>query len=104
MSLWNMLFGGGSAGVEKVDGARARALVAEGAVLLDVRSPSEFAGVHIEGALNIPVDQLAGRLGEVPEGAVVIYCRSGRRSARAARVLAGAEREGVHDLGGMGAW
>ena len=51
-----------------------------GAPILDVRTPGEFAGGHVRGAMNIPVEQLAKRLTEVPEGPVVVYCRSGMRN------------------------
>ncbi len=89
-----------------VDGARARALVAGGARLVDVRTPEEFAAGHVEGALNIPVDALAGRLGELPDPAapLVLYCGSGRRSARAAALLAEKGYTAVYDLGGMSNW
>lgn len=54
----------------------------EGHLLIDVRTPAEFASGHIAGAVNIPVDELASRLSEVPQGQpVVVYCRSGNRSA-----------------------
>jgi phage shock protein E len=57
--------------------------------VLDVRSPQEFAEGHVPGALNVPYDQVAGRLGEIPRDKdVVLYCRSGRRAGLAADVLA----------------
>ncbi len=64
--------------------ADAKAKVASGATLLDVRTRDEFASGHVKGALNIPVQELGQRLSEVPRGAVVVYCRSGGRSASAA--------------------
>jgi len=61
----------------------------ESLFLLDVRGPEEFAAGHVPGAVNIPHDQVASRLAEVPKDKdVVLYCRSGRRSALAAEVLA----------------
>ena len=58
--------------------------------VLDVRTPEEYAAGHLPGAVNIPHDQLAGRLGEL-SGArdrdIVVYCRTGRRSAEALGVL-----------------
>jgi rhodanese-related sulfurtransferase len=58
-------------------------------LLLDVRTPEEFAAGHIPGAVNIPYDQVAGRLAEIPkDDEVVLYCRSGRRAGLAAEVLA----------------
>jgi hydroxyacylglutathione hydrolase len=57
---------------------------------LDVRTPEEYAAGHVPGAVNIPHDQVADRLAEVPKDKdVVLYCRSGRRSALAGEVLAG---------------
>ena len=87
----------------KVDGEQARSRVAAGAFLLDVRTPEEFTAGHIEGATNIPLDQLGGRLGDVPSGAVVVYCRSGNRSGQAATLLCDAGYD-VYDLGPMTAW
>ena len=87
-----------------ISGAEGRALLAAGATLLDVRSPAEFAAGHLDGAVLVPVDELDARLGELPhDRPVVVYCRSGGRSARAASLLAAAGYE-VHDLGGMGNW
>ncbi len=90
--------------MEHVDGPAARHLVEDGAFLLDVRTPEEFAEGHIEGATNIPVQELETRMSEVPESAsVVVYCRSGNRSAKAAVMLKDAGHQ-VHDLGPMSAW
>lgn len=88
----------------RVDGARAQQLVAAGATLLDVRSPGEFSGGHAPGAVNVPVDQLGARLGELDKSKpVVTYCAVGARSAQAASLL----RDNgfvVHDLGSLRAW
>lgn len=73
--------------------------------LLDVRTPEEFFGGHIAGASNIAVETLSSRLSEVPRDVpVVVYCRSGNRSATAARVLRDAGYTQVYDLGGILAW
>lgn len=89
-----------------VKGSDARELVAKGALLLDVRTTQEFAGGHLPGAVNIPVQDLDRRLSEVgaKERPVVVYCRSGQRSARAARMLKGAGYQAVHDLGSISRW
>lgn len=87
--------------------AKAQSLVAEGALLVDVRTHEEFAAGHIEGARNIPVGSLSARLGELGPPAsttVVVYCRSGARSTQAARVLRDAGFKSVHNLGPMSAW
>ena len=58
--------------------------------VLDVRTPEEYAAGHLPGATNIPHDQLAARLGELSgarERDVVVYCRTGRRSAEALEIL-----------------
>ncbi len=74
-------------------------------LLLDVRTVGEFADGHIEGAANIPVEELANRLAEVPnDQPIVIYCRSGNRSAQAARILRSAGYAVVYDLGGILTW
>jgi phage shock protein E len=84
----------------------AHRLVQAGARLVDVRSPSEFAAGHIDGAVNIPVQELEARLGELtPKDApLVVYCRSGHRSGNAARILRSAGFHAVHDLGAMSRW
>jgi phage shock protein E len=84
----------------------AHRLVAGGALLLDVRSPQEYDTSHVEGAVNIPVQDLEARMGEVgPKGRpVVVYCASGRRSGRAAQLLERAGYTSVHDLGPMSRW
>ena len=73
--------------------------------LLDVRTPDEFASGHIADAVNISVETLGGRLAEVPKDQpVVVYCRTGRRSAEAAAILREAGYTSVYDLGGIQAW
>ncbi|MBW2508001.1 MAG: rhodanese-like domain-containing protein [Deltaproteobacteria bacterium] len=90
----------------RVTGSEARALVAKGALLVDVRSEGEHAGGAIEGSINIPIQELSGRMDELgdKDAEVVVYCQSGGRSAMAKRLL---EKNGftkVHDLGGIGRW
>ena len=74
--------------------------------VLDVRTPQEYAEGHVPGAVNLPQEQLASRLAEVPKDKdVVIYCRSGRRSALAADVLAANGYSRLSHLeGDMNAW
>lgn len=89
-----------------VSGPEARRWVEAGALLVDVRTPEEFAAGHIAGAVNIPVQQLDRRMAELParDRPVVVYCRSGQRSRRAAHALREAGYAEVHDLGPMTAW
>lgn len=85
--------------------ADAKVLVQKGAVLVDVRTPEEFASGHIAGALNIPVQELDARKGELPKDKdLVLYCRSGARSARGRELLLAAGYPKVHNLGPMSNW
>lgn len=81
-------------------------LSADAVTLLDVREPAERAIVTIPGPqLAIPVGDLAARADEVPRGRrVVVYCRSGARSARAARFLASLGYDAANLTGGVLAW
>jgi sulfur-carrier protein adenylyltransferase/sulfurtransferase len=75
-------------------------------VVIDVREPREFEIRHLEGARNIPLGELAGRLGELADGRTPVFlCRSGRRSlaACALAVSAGIEAP-AHLEGGLLAW
>ncbi|MGH1342981.1 MAG: rhodanese-like domain-containing protein [Nannocystales bacterium] len=89
-----------------IESEQAHALVTDGAALIDVRSPEEFASGHIEGARNIPVGEIGARSSEVgdKEAPVVVYCRSGMRSAQAKATLDSAGFTQVHNLGGMSRW
>jgi rhodanese-related sulfurtransferase len=57
-------------------------------LLLDVRTPPEYVGGHIPGAINIPVDELRSRLGELPHDRdLAVYCQVGQRGYLATRIL-----------------
>jgi rhodanese-related sulfurtransferase len=72
----------------------------EGRLLLDVRTPEEFAGGHVPGAVNVPVDELRSRLGELPRSrGVTAYCQVGQRGYLATRILMQAGFDAVN-LGG----
>lgn len=95
------------AGGPTITSDEARALVKQGALLLDVRTPGEFASGHVEGAINIPVQELEEKLASVPakkDQPIVVYCQSGRRSAAAKQVLDKAGFARVSDLGAMTNW
>ncbi|WP_417070184.1 rhodanese-like domain-containing protein [Niveibacterium terrae] len=61
------------------------------AAIVDVRTPEEFAAGHIEGALNIPVERVGEGVSAIKglnkESSILVYCRSGRRSAAAKATL-----------------
>ena len=76
-------------------------LVRQGAALVDVRTPVEYGMGHIEGAVNIPVDELRGRLGELrKDKPVYLYCQSGQRSYLASRILTEKGFNASHLAGG----
>lgn len=77
----------------------------EGAVLIDVRTRGEFAGGHIAGSLNLPLDELPARIASVApdkDAPLLLFCASGARSGRAAAFLAGQGYTQVHNGGGVG--
>ena len=61
--------------------------------VLDVRRDLEWAAGHLDGAVHIPLHELAGRLGELPAGELWVHCQAGYRSAVAASLLQAAHRE-----------
>ena len=76
-----------------------------GPLLLDVRTPLEFESERIEGALNVPLDQLDARVEEIAEQRdVVVVCRTGIRATIAAESLARVGRRARVLDGGMLAW
>jgi uncharacterized membrane protein YdjX (TVP38/TMEM64 family)/rhodanese-related sulfurtransferase len=94
----------------EVSALRQRLEAGEDVLVLDVRTPAEFDGElgHIAGARNVPLDTLPERSAELEERLerpVFLVCRTDRRSARAAQLLA---RKGFADVhvvaGGMEAW
>jgi rhodanese-related sulfurtransferase len=89
-----------------ISSREAHELVGQGGRLVDVRSPAEFAGGHVDGALNIPVGELATRSAELrpTDRPIVLYCASGARSAMAARTLRSAGFTKVYNLGPMTNW
>lgn len=91
-------------GGSMVSGADAKKLVAGGARLVDVRTPEEYAEKHIEGAENVPVDTVGDRDLGPKDAAIVVYCRGGKRAARAASTLRAKGYTHVYDLGAMSNW
>ena len=90
---------------QQIHAAEAKGRIDDGAILLDVREPHEWAAGHAQGARHIPLGQLGQRQRELPAGRPIItVCRSGARSARAASLLVGRGREVANLRGGMRAW
>lgn len=69
---------------------------AQGVLIVDVRTPMEFAQGHVPGAVNLPVEEVSRWAKDLPKDRpVYLYCRSGRRSLQAAEYLA---RQGYRNL------
>jgi phage shock protein E len=78
-----------------------------GLILLDVRTQQEWEeDGHIEGATSIPLDELEARAeDELPKDAeIIVYCRSGNRSAQGADFLVEHGYTNVSDMGGINGW
>lgn len=90
--------------LKKLFGPKAdfNALVQNGAIILDVRTPEEYSGGHIQGSLNIPVQVLQGKIADLKQKGkpIIAVCRSGARSGVAAGMLKNA---GIEAYNG-GSW
>jgi len=74
-------------------------------VILDVRTQDEYNEGHLDKALLIPVDELEGRIDELDKNnPIIVYCRSGARSNRAANILIENGFSEVYDMGGILDW
>ena len=73
----------------------------KGAIIIDVRSPGEFAGGHIKGAKNIPLNEIGAKINEIKKlnKPVITCCASGMRSSQATSIL---KQNGVDTINGGG--
>ena len=98
---------GGPAKVISAQEAKSRMDADRSVIVLDVRTPEEYAEKHIPGSVLIPLDTI-GR--DAPKAlpdkkrTILVYCRSGRRSAIAAKTLADMGYLSVFDFGGINRW
>jgi rhodanese-related sulfurtransferase len=90
------------------DPATARALITAGAVVVDVRTPDEFAQGHLPTAVNLPIQTFSSRLAEVATlvgddkaRPIVVYCAAGARAAQAKAQLEAAGYSRVVNGGGV---
>ncbi len=107
--LWPMLTGGGAAGVQNISAIEAVLLLNRNKpLILDVRDATEFAAGHIQGAKNIPVAELAGRIKEIEkfkDKPVLVHCQKGLRAKGACSILRGLQFSQLHNLqGGLDTW
>ncbi len=103
-----MQTGSGDSDYGNVDVGEARDLIGEKGelVVLDVRTVSEYESGHLEGAINIPVEALSGRLSELnPNDELLVYCRTGNRSTTAVGILKENGYDRIYHMdGGIVAW
>ncbi|GGK94034.1 sulfurtransferase [Sphaerisporangium melleum] len=96
--------------MSRIDAISARSLIAANpdVLVVDVRTPAEFETAHIDGAINLPLDQVDAHLRRIVSdagGRMLLICQSGNRAERAHRALIGAGMTDVVILdGGMNAW
>ena len=91
--------------IEGITGATSQDLPAD-AILIDVRSPAEFASAYIDGAISLPLGNIAQTISAaVPDKSaeIIVYCRSGARSGSAKSILTGLGYQRVINGGSVGA-
>ena len=104
--------GNGKAGTavpQRISAIEAKAMMDEDKpyILVDVRTEDEYKMIRLIGAILIPVNEIASRAEkELPDknAVILIYCRSGVRSAGAAQALAGMGYTNIYDMGGIVSW
>lgn len=94
---------------EQITPDEAKALMdsEEGYIILDVRTPEEFAAGHIVGAILIPDYEIGEKAESIltdKEQLILVYCRSGRRSKNAANELATLGYTNIKEFGGINDW
>lgn len=84
------------------DNSKLTEAIRDGAFLVDVRSPGEFVSGSVKGAVNIPLDRIAGELSRFKgKSNVIVFCKSGIRSGQAKRIL---EQNGFQNVLNGGTW
>ncbi|WP_321273381.1 rhodanese-like domain-containing protein [uncultured Vibrio sp.] len=77
-------------------------LIEQGAMIVDVRTPREFAEGHLDNAVNFPLSELDKHFkGIVKDKEIVLYCRSGNRSGKAYQYLQSKGFTNLHNAGGF---
>ncbi len=106
MNIFSQLFGGAKSDGHTLSAADYKNRYVETNtthLLIDVRSPAEYAEGHIKGAKNFPLQDLPQKLTKIPQNKpVMLYCRSGNRSGMALQQLQSAGYEEVYNVGGIG--
>lgn len=95
MNILQQLFGRGSS-------VNLGEIIKEGALLVDVRTPGEFASGHVQGSVNIPLDKLSSQLSKFKnQKNIIVFCQSGGRSGQAKTIL---EQNGFTNVINGGSW
>lgn len=77
-------------------------MISEGALLVDVRTPEEFAEGHVKNSINIPVGDVMNNLDQfADQSSIIVYCRSGNRSEMAKSLL---QASGIQNVVNAGTW
>lgn len=98
--------------VMKINKTEAVTKIEDGAILIDVRSSAEYESRHIDGSININVDDILNSNGALVydnseigfNKTIIVYCRSGSRSNNAANKLIELGYTNVYDLGSIDNW
>ncbi len=89
---------------EVIDANKAKDLIDNGAILIDVRTEEEYANDHIEGSINIPLSNIESITYDL-EDVIVLYCATGVRSGEAAKILTDKGYTKIYSLdGGLINW
>ena len=88
--------------IQIISSSEAKNLMAQGAQLIDVRSETEFNQGAAPGAKNLPIQNLKSGVADLDtKKPVIVYCRTGGRSAKAQQLLQGFGFQNVHNAGAM---
>lgn len=93
--------------IKKVTSDEVIELLKEDAILIDVRSESEYNEGHIPNAILLNVSDIEDKIKDISsdyDQGIIVYCRSGNRSAKAAKTLIAMGYHNVYDLGGINNW
>ncbi|WP_425636614.1 rhodanese-like domain-containing protein [Algoriphagus yeomjeoni] len=95
MGFFSAMFG-------TTDNSKLSEAIQEGAFLVDVRSPGEFASGSVKGSVNVPLDEIGSQLTKFKDKKnIVVFCQSGNRSRQAKSIL---ERNGIQNVINGGSW
>ncbi|MCC8157805.1 MAG: rhodanese-like domain-containing protein [Phascolarctobacterium sp.] len=94
---------------QNITAAQVKARLDKGDMLtvIDVRTKEEYASGHVPGSILIPFDEIKAKAGQLPQDKnteIVVYCRSGRRSAIAADTLIALGYNRIYDMGAVSSW